>query len=72
MENKDIIVSLTLNLDQVNGILAALGQGPYVQVAELVELVRDQVGSQLAELQAQLAAQQPEELEESKEGEIVD
>ena len=67
MENKDVIVSLTLNLDQVNGVLAALGQGPYVQVAELVELVRSQVGTQLAEMQAQLAAQQDSQQEETKE-----
>lgn len=68
MENKDIIVTLTLNLDEINGIMAALGQGPYVQVAELVTKVRDQAGAQLAQLQAELAAQQPE----SVEGELVD
>lgn len=61
MENKDVIVNLTLNLDQVNGILAALSQGPYIQVVELVDLVRNQVSAQLAELQAQMVAQQSEE-----------
>lgn len=64
MENKDIIVNLNINLDQVNGILLALGQAPYAQVAELIDVIRGQVGSQLAELQAEMAAKQAEETKE--------
>jgi hypothetical protein len=66
MENKDIIITLNLNLDEVNGVLTALA--PYTQIAQLVETVRNQTGAQLAQLQAELAAQ----AEPAKEGELVD
>lgn len=67
MENKDVIVTLTLNLDEINGVLMTLGQAPYAQVADLINNIRDQAGTQLAQLQTQLAAQT-----EVKEGELVD
>lgn len=35
-------IKLTLTLDEVNGVLGALGNVPYVQVKDLIEKVRGQ------------------------------
>lgn len=51
-------IELKLTLDEVNGVLQALGQLPYVQVNGLVEKVRQQAGPQV---QAQEAAKVPAE-----------
>ena len=40
-------IKLTLTVDQVNGILQALGNMPYVQSAELINIVRNQASSQV-------------------------
>jgi len=36
------MITLNLELQELNGILTALGQMPYAQVAELVEKIRQQ------------------------------
>jgi hypothetical protein len=40
-------ITLSLNVDQVNMVLAALGNAPYVQVAALVAEIQKQAQSQL-------------------------
>lgn len=44
---KNTPITLELVLDEVNGILMALGQLPYGQVANLIEKIRDQATSQV-------------------------
>jgi hypothetical protein len=45
MENPEITLKLTL--DKVNAILQSLGQGPFVQVADLIGEIRTQASGQL-------------------------
>ncbi|WP_422769977.1 hypothetical protein ACN28C_25055 [Plantactinospora sp. WMMC1484] len=40
-------ITLTLSLDQTNTILQALGQLPYAQVYELIELIGQQAAPQV-------------------------
>jgi len=40
-------ITLTLTLNEVNLIMSALGNAPYVQVAELISKVKAQAQSQL-------------------------
>ena len=40
-------ITLTLTLNEINLIMSALGNAPYVQVAELVGKVKQQAQSQL-------------------------
>ncbi|MCG8385657.1 MAG: hypothetical protein MJA30_08965 [Cytophagales bacterium] len=40
-------ISLELTIDEANTILAALGQQPYIKVAELVQKIQGQGASQL-------------------------
>lgn len=40
-------IKLELTLDEVNNILAALGQQPYIKVAELIQKIQQQGASQL-------------------------
>jgi len=40
-------INLTLTLNEINLIMSALGNAPYVQVAELVGKVKAQAQSQL-------------------------
>jgi len=42
-------MTLTLELNEINLILQALGQAPYVQVAELVEKIKAQALPQVKE-----------------------
>ena len=44
---KNTPITLELVLDEVNGVLMALGQLPYGQVAALIEKIRDQATSQV-------------------------
>ena len=46
MEN-DIVITLTLSIDQVNLILEALGNRPFAEVFELVGLIQQQATEQL-------------------------
>ena len=40
MENKEI--TLTLTVDEINGVLGALGKGPYEVVESLIAKIRQQ------------------------------
>jgi len=40
-------INLVLTLDEVNGVMAALGNMPYAQVAPLVDKIREQATVQL-------------------------
>jgi hypothetical protein len=40
-------ITLSLSLEQVNAILTALGQLPYVQSADLINEIKNQANSQL-------------------------
>jgi hypothetical protein len=42
-----VIIKLELTLDEVNQIMAALGNMPYAQIAPLVEKVKEQAVPQL-------------------------
>lgn len=44
------MINLNLEITEVNGILTALGQMPYAQVAELVEKIKQQA---IPQVQAQ-------------------
>ena len=44
-------LKLELTIDQTNSILQILGNAPYVQSANLINLVQEQVGPQVRELQ---------------------
>lgn len=41
------MITLSLTIDEVNGILAYLGKGPYEQVVGLVAKIKDQAVPQL-------------------------
>jgi hypothetical protein len=43
------MIKLELDVNEVNGVLAALGQMPYVQVSELILKIRTQATPQVAE-----------------------
>lgn len=49
-----------LTLDEANQVLAALGKGPFEQVAGLIGKIREQAQPQLERVQAEIAAQQAE------------
>jgi hypothetical protein len=40
-------IDLVLTLDEVNGVMVALGNMPYVQIAPLIEKIREQATVQL-------------------------
>jgi hypothetical protein len=40
-------IKLVLTVDQVNGILQALGNMPYIQAVDLIAAVRNQASSQV-------------------------
>ena len=44
------MINLELSVQEVNLILQALGQAPYVQVAELVEKIKEQATPQVEAL----------------------
>lgn len=62
---KNTPITLTLVLEEVNGILMALGQLPYAQVAGLVEKVREQATSQVPvpTPAAEVVADEPETMQ---------
>lgn len=53
------MINLNLEINEVNGILAALGQMPFAQVAELVEKIKSQAIPQVQ--QAADTEEQPSE-----------
>ena len=46
MKNEKSVIRLELTLDEVNLVLTALGQLPYVQVVGIVENIRKQAEAQ--------------------------
>ena len=44
-------LKLELTIEQVNGILQVLGSAPYIQSAGLINLIQNQVGPQVREMQ---------------------
>jgi hypothetical protein len=56
-EEQKTPINLTLSLGAINMILAALGKAPYEQVADLVQVIRDQAVPQISEQAA--PAEQP-------------
>ncbi len=54
-------IQLNLTLEEVNGVLQALGNLPYAQVSPLVEKIRAQATPQFEAAQAAAQAQGPEE-----------
>ena len=51
-------IKLELELDELNGVLHAIAQLPYAQVAGLVEKIKLQAIPQIQEQQAQAEAEQ--------------
>ena len=47
------MINLTLELEEVNGILTALGQLPYVQVQPLIGKIQQQATVQIAPIENQ-------------------
>ena len=60
----EITINLQLSLEEVNGVLQALGQLPYAQVSPLVEKIRAQATPQFEAAQA--AAQAVQDVEPKK------
>jgi hypothetical protein len=54
------MIKLELTLDEVNKIMACLGNAPYAQVADLVEKIKQQVVPQVQQ-QAESAPAEPVE-----------
>jgi hypothetical protein len=52
MENKDILITLKYNLDEINGLLTLLGQLPYAQSVPFIDNIRIQATSQLPEVKS--------------------
>jgi hypothetical protein len=62
------MITLELELDEINGVLAALGQIPFVQVAGLISKIQEQASAQVqtngaAALEAVDAENMPSEAE---------
>lgn len=53
------MIELKLEVNEVNGVLAALGQMPYAQVAELIGKIREQAIPQVQAVEAAKAAEAP-------------
>lgn len=57
-------LKFTFTVDQINSILNVLGQAPFVQSAQLINLIQEQGSAQFAEILAQdelAKSQEPEE-----------
>lgn len=50
MENQ-VTISLSLSIDEVNGILNLLGQQPFVQVQTLIAKIQSQAAPQVKEVE---------------------
>ena len=49
------MIDLNLSVNEINLILQALGQAPYVQVADIIDKVRTQVTPQVEALPKEVA-----------------
>lgn len=52
MSAQDLVVNLELTVNEVNVILRSLGKHPFEEIAALVQKIKSQGDTQLAELQA--------------------
>lgn len=52
MEDKQIVLTLELNIDQINVILATMGKLPYESIAPLMNSIQSQATAQLQKMQA--------------------
>lgn len=59
-------LKLELTIEQVNALLQALGGVAYIQSAGLINLIQDQVGPQVREMQIAQAKAEQEANDESK------
>ena len=59
------MITLELHVDEVNGILGALGQLPFAQVAGLVEKIKAQAIPQVQDLQVAAEVQTQKDLQEA-------
>ena len=48
-----VLLKLELTIDQTNGILQILGNAPYIQSVNLINLIQMQAGPQVRELQGE-------------------
>ncbi len=55
------VLTFTFTVDQVNSILNVLGQAPFIQSANLINLIQAQGADQFAKIQAELDAEASEE-----------
>jgi hypothetical protein len=55
MSNEAPIIKFELTIDQANGVLAILGNAPFVQSASLINLLQEQAGPQVRALQIEEA-----------------
>lgn len=52
-QQQPVVLSIQLNLDQINVILATLGKLPYETIAPLMSSIQAQATQQLQQMQAQ-------------------
>jgi hypothetical protein len=57
-------INLTFTLDEMNGLLTALGQLPYVQSANYITMIHNQAVPQIQAYNEKLAAEQATIVEE--------
>lgn len=57
-------INLTFTLDEMNGLLTALGQLPYVQSANYITMIHNQAVPQIKAYNEKLAAEQATIIEE--------
>ena len=53
-------INFVFTVDQVNSILKVLGQAPFVEVANLINLIQSQGSEQFAKIEAELDAEEQE------------
>ena len=54
-------LTFTFTVDQVNSILNVLGQAPFIQAANLINLIQAQGTDQFAKIQAEVEAEEAAE-----------
>ena len=57
MNENEVMIKLELPIASVNKILQVLGNSPFVEVANLIALIKQQGERQIAAIQAQAEAQ---------------
>jgi len=58
MEQNQPVIKLELSVNEVNVILRSLGKHPFEEIAALIQRIKAQGESQLAEIQAQQPAEE--------------